>query len=105
MDEWGKIGMTDRAKRAALEARINKVEEAMAELVAADNRRTDPTAIAHATSVVKSLEDAIANYEKQAAKAKAEGNAAKEKVALEAAAARKSWLEEAKKGLATFDIK
>ena len=105
MDEWSKIGMTDRAKRAALDARIAKVEDAITELVEAENRRTDPTAIAHATSVVKSLEEAIANYEKQAAKANADGNAAKEKVALEAAAARKIWLEEAKKGLATFDIK
>ena len=105
MDQWAKIGITDRAKRAALETRIGKVEAEIKELTAVENKRTDPTAIAHANTVVKSLEDAIANYEKQAERAKVEGNPEKAKIAQEAAEARKLWLVEAKKGLATFDIK
>jgi hypothetical protein len=46
--------------------------------------------------------EAIANYEKQAAKAEAAGLSAKALVARESAAARKSWLAEAQKGLSDF---
>jgi hypothetical protein len=102
MDQWNKIGMTERKKRAELDARIDKVESAIKELVDEHNRRTDPTAIARANDVVQGLIDAIAGYEEQAAKAEAAGNAAKAMVAREAAAARRAWLEEAQKGLADF---
>ena len=102
MEQWSKIGMTDRKKRAELDARIDKVESAIKELVEEHNRRTDPTAIARANDVVKGLVDAIASYEEQAAKAEAAGNSAKAMVAREAAAARRAWLEEAQKGLADF---
>jgi hypothetical protein len=103
MEQWQKIGMTDRSKRASLDSRLEKVENALQELVAEQNRRTDPTAIARANDVVKGLEEAIANYENQAQKAEAAGNSAKATVAREAAAARRVWLEEAKKGLSDFN--
>ena len=103
MEQWQKIGMTERSKRAALDSRLEKVEDALQELVAEQNRRTDPTAIARANDVVKGLEEAIANYENQAQKAEAAGNSAKATVAREAAAARRVWLEEAKKGLSDFN--
>jgi hypothetical protein len=51
---------------------------------------------------VKSLVEAIENYEKQAAKAQAAGQTAKAMLAQEAAAARRVWLEEAQKGLSDF---
>ena len=102
MDQWSKIGMTDRKKRAELDARVDKVEMAIKELMEEHNRRTDPTAIARANDVVKGLIDAIASYEEQAKKAEAAGNSAKAMVAREAAAARRAWLEEAQKGLADF---
>ena len=102
MDQWSKIGMTERKKKAELDARIDKVERAIKELVEEHNRRTDPTAIARANDVVKGLIDAIASYEEQANKAEAAGNTAKAMVAREAAAARRQWLEEAQKGLADF---
>ena len=95
--------MTERAKRAALDARFEKVESAIESLAAEHSRRTDPTAIARANSVVEGLVDAIEQYEEQAAKAEAAGNTAKAIVAREAAAARKVWLEEAQKGLADFN--
>ena len=101
-EKWSKIGMTERTKRAALEARFEKVESAIAELQHEHSRRTDPTAIAHANSVVSGLEEAIANYEKQATKAEAAGDAKRAKIAREAAEARKLWLVEAKKGLTEF---
>jgi len=102
MDLWTKIGMTERSKRAALDARLEKVEEQIRELTDEQNRRTDPTAIARANDVVRGLEEAIASYEAQAVKAEAAGNSAKALVAREAAEARKGWLAEAKKGLSDF---
>ena len=102
MEQYSKIGMTDRRKRAELDAKIDKVEAVIKDLVNEHNRRTDPTAIARANDVIKGLMDAISNYEEQAAKAEAAGNSAKAMVAREAAAARRAWLEEAQKGLADF---
>jgi hypothetical protein len=85
-----------------LEVRLEKVENEINSLHEEVARRSDPTAIAHANSVVQALLDAIENYEKQAAKAEAAGQSAKALVAREAAAARKAWLAEAQKGLADF---
>lgn len=102
MEQWNKIGMTERAKRAALDARVERVEAEIHALNEEFSRRTDPTAIARANDVVQGLIKAIADYESAADKAEAAGNAAKAKVAREAAAARKVWLEEAQKGLADF---
>ena len=101
-EKWARIGMTERNKRVALEARLEKVQEVIDSLHQEVARRSDPTAIAHANSVVQGLLDAIENYEKQAAKAEAAGLSAKAMVAREAAAARKAWLSEAEKGLADF---
>lgn len=102
LEKWDRIGMTERNKRAALDARLEKVRAEIDSLHEEVARRSDPTAIAHANSVVQGLLDAIANYEKQAEKAEAAGQTAKALVAREAAAARKSWLAEAQKGLADF---
>jgi len=101
-EKWDRIGMTERSKRAALEARLEKIQAEIESLHEEVARRSDPTAIAHANSVVQGLLDAIENYEKQAAKAEAAGQSAKALVAREAAAARKGWLAEAQKGLADF---
>lgn len=101
-EKWDRLGMTERNKRAALEVRLEKVKTEIDSLHEEVARRTDPTAIAHANSVVQGLLDAIANYEKQALKAEAAGQTAKAVVAREAAAARKTWLTEAQKGLADF---
>ena len=101
-EKWFKIGMTERSKRAALDARFQKVEAEIEELQSAHDRRTNPTAIAHANTVVTGLQDAIANYEKQAAKAEAAGDSKKALIAREAAEARRAWLTEAQKGLSEF---
>ena len=79
------------------------VESEIESLHAEQSRRTDPTAIARANSVVQGLMDAIEEYEEKAAKAEASGNTAKALVAREAAAARKIWLAEAQKGLSDFN--
>lgn len=100
--KWQKIGITDRKKMPALQIRVDKVSQAIAELENNHARRSDPTAIAQANKVVQSLVEAIENYEKQATKAQAAGQTAKAMLAQEAAAARRVWLEEAKKGLSDF---
>jgi hypothetical protein len=102
MGEWSKIGITNRDKRAALDARIAVIEEAIKSAEAELWRKSDPAAKARAADVVAQLTESIANYEKAAAKAEAAGNAKKAKEALESAAARKVWLVEAEKSLAEF---
>lgn len=102
MNQWTKIGITNRDKRAALDARVAKVEEAIKSAEADIWRKSDPAAKARAADVVKQLNDAILNYEKVAAKAQAAGNSKKATEALESAAARKVWLLEAEKSLAEF---
>jgi hypothetical protein len=102
MGEWSKIGITNRDKRAALDARIAVVEEAIKSAEADLWRKSDPAAKARAADVVAQLSESIANYEKAAAKAQAAGNAKKAQDSLESAAARKVWLAEAEKSLAEF---
>ena len=101
-DKWFKIGMTDRKARAALDKRFNAVENEINARVSEQARRSDPTAIRHANTVVQGLIDAIEEYEDQAKRAEASGNVAKAMVAREAAAARRAWLTEAQKGLEDF---
>jgi hypothetical protein len=101
--QWDRIGMTQRDKKAAFESRFAKVER---EIKAAEEvrwRKVDPVAKARATEVVRQLAEAVANYEKLAAKALALGNNKKATEAKDAAAARGLWLEEAEKSLAEFN--
>jgi hypothetical protein len=103
MNEWVKIGITHRDKRAAFDARIAAIEEAIKSAEAEIWRKSDPAAKARAADVVAQLSESIANYEKAAAKAEAAGNVKKAKESLESAAARKVWLAEAEKSLAEFE--
>jgi hypothetical protein len=102
MNQWIKIGITNRDKRAALDARVAKVEEAIKSSEAELWRKSDPAAKARAQDVVNQLNDAITNYEKTAEKAESAGNAKKASEARESAAARRVWLAEAQKSLAEF---
>ena len=102
MNEWTKIGITNRDKRASLDAKIEAVEEAIKSAEAEVWRKSDPAAKARAADVVAQLTESIANYEKAATKAQAAGNAKKAQEALDSAAARKVWLVEAEKSLAEF---
>lgn len=102
MNEWSKIGITNRDKRAALDARVAVVEDAIKSAEAELWRKSDPAAKARAADVVKQLSESIASYEKAASKATAAGNEKKAKEATESAAARRIWLAEAEKSLAEF---
>jgi hypothetical protein len=102
LNEWNKIGMTHRDKRASLDARVQAVESVIKEAEAAHWRKSDPAAKARAAEVVKQLTDSIENYEKIAAKSEAAGNAKKAAESRESATARRVWLAEAEKSLAEF---
>ena len=95
--------MTQRDKKAAFESRFAKVESEVKSAEEARWRKVDPVAKARATEVVRQLAEAVDNYEKQAAKALAIGNAKKATEAKDAAAARRLWLTEAEKSLAEFN--
>lgn len=99
---WEKIGMTQRDKRAALDARVTSVERAIKELEAELWRKSDPAAKARAQEVVSQLTAAIESYEKAAAKAQSSGDSKKAQQAMESAQARRAWLAEAEKNLAEF---
>lgn len=94
--------MTHREKRAALDVKVKNVEKAIKELEAEIWRKSDPAAKARAQEVVQQLNDAIANYEKTAAKASAAGDTKRAQAAQDSAAARRIWLAEAEKNLAEF---
>ncbi len=102
MNEYSKIGITNRDQRAKLDARVSVVEEAIKSAEAELWRKSDPAAKARAADVVKQLSDSIANYEKAASKATANGDEKKAREASESAAARRIWLAEAEKSLAEF---
>lgn len=101
-NQWRKIGMVDRVKKAELDKRFAAVAHALDEAKKEHFRKNDPTAKARANDVVTQLAAAVENYEKQAAKAEAAGNSKKASELREAAAARKLWLAEAEKGLTEF---
>jgi hypothetical protein len=103
MNEWSKIGITDRNKRVELDARVDVVSNAIKEAEAEKWRRSDPAAKARANDVVEQLTKAIAAYEEAATKAAAAGNSKKAEEARMAAEARRSWLTEAQRGLAEFN--
>ena len=102
MNEWSKIGMTHRDKRASLDARVHAVEILIKEAEAAHWRKSDPAAKARAQEVVNQLSDSIENYEKIATKSDAAGNTKKAAESRESATARRVWLAEAEKSLAEF---
>lgn len=101
--QWDQIGMTQRDKKTLFETRFTKVATEIKAAEEARWRKIDPVAKARAAEVVRQLEEAVANYEKQAVKATALGNAKKATEATDAAAARRLWLAEAEKSLAEFN--
>jgi hypothetical protein len=102
LQKWERIGNVPRDKRDALDLRLGAVESEIRALEDEEKRKSDPTAKARANDVVKQLAEAIAGYEAAAAKAQASGDSKKAQAALESAQARRVWLEEAQRSLATF---
>lgn len=102
LQKWERIGNVPRDKRDALDLRLGAVEQEFRALEDAEKRKSDPSAKARANDVVRQLNEAIASYESAAAKAEAVGDTKKAQAARESAQARRIWLEEAERSLATF---
>jgi len=102
LQKWERIGNVPRDKRDALDLRLGAVEQEFRALEDAEKRKSDPSAKARANDVVRQLNEAIASYESAAAKAEAAGDTKKAQAARESAQARRIWLEEAERSLATF---
>ena len=102
LQKWERIGNVPRDKRDALDLRLGAVEQEFRALEDAEKRKSDPGAKARANDVVRQLNEAIASYESAAAKAEAAGDTKKAQAARESAQARRIWLEEAERSLATF---
>lgn len=102
LQKWERIGNVPRDKRDALDLRLGAVEQEFRALEDAEKRKSDPSAKARANDVVRQLNEAIASYESAAAKAEAAGDTKKAQAARDSAQARRIWLEEAERSLATF---
>ena len=102
LQKWERIGNVPRDKRDALDLRLGAVEKEFRALEEVEKRKSDPSAKARANDVVRQLNEAIASYESAAAKAEAAGDTKKAQAARESAQARRIWLEEAERSLATF---
>ena len=102
LQKWERVGHVPRDKRDTLDLRLGEVEREIRALEEQEKRKGDPTAKARAADVVRQLSEAIANYEAAATKADAAGDAKKAQSARESAEARRAWLAEAERSLATF---
>lgn len=102
LQKWERIGNVPRDKRDALDLRLGAVESEIRALEEEEKRKSDPSAKARAVDVVRQLSEAIANYEAAAAKAEAAGDSKKALAARESAEARRVWLQEAQRSLASF---
>ena len=102
LQKWDRIGNVPRDKRDSLDLRLGAVESEIRALEEEEKRKSDPSAKARAADVVRQLSEAIANYEAVAAKAEAAGDSKKAQAARESAEARRVWLQEAERSLATF---
>jgi len=101
-EKWEKAGQLPRNVKDKFDSRLRAVEKVIRELDQEESRRTDPVERKRAQENVDKLAEAVAIYEKQAAKAAAAGDAKKEKEAREAADSRRLWLTEAEKSLAQY---
>ena len=101
-NQWEEIGHVPREQRERMEARLRRIEQAVRDGEDATWKRSNPEARARAEAAVAQLQQSIAKFQADAEKALAQGDDNKAKQAREAAAARQSWLVEAKKTLAEF---
>ncbi|MBM3704140.1 MAG: DUF349 domain-containing protein [Actinobacteria bacterium] len=102
LQKWEQVGNVPRDQRDALDLRLGAVAGEIRIFEDEEKRKSDPSAKARANDVVRQLSEAIANYEATALKAEAAGDTKKALAARESAAARRVWLEEAQRSLATF---
>jgi hypothetical protein len=101
-ERWERAGAVPRESRERLEAGLRRVEDALRQAEETQWRRSNPEALARAEGAVAQIKAAIGQFEGQLARARENGDAKAEQQAIEALAARRSWLEEAERTLAEF---
>ncbi len=101
-DRWDAAGKVPRERMKELEARIRKVEQAIRGVEDEQWRRSDPEKSARADDMVTKLEAAISQVEADLEKARTSGNDRKVKELEENLAARRTFLETAKKASDEF---
>jgi hypothetical protein len=101
-DRWEAAGKVPRGDLERVERRMRAVEQAVRQHEDARWRNTNPEARARAKSAVDQLESAIADLEADLRKASDQGKAKRVAEAEAALAARRAWLEQARKALQDF---
>ncbi len=101
-ERWEQVGAVPRDAREHLESGLRRVEDAVRKAEESQWRRSNPEALARAEGTVAQLRSAIAQLERQLARARDSGDAKAAASAEEALAARRAWLEEAEHTLAEF---
>ncbi|KQX66892.1 ATPase [Angustibacter sp. Root456] len=101
-DRWEAAGKVPRGDLERVERRLRAVEQAVRQVEDARWRNTNPEARARAQSAVDQLENAIADLEADLKKAHDQGKAKRVAEAEAAIAARREWLEQARKALQDF---
>ncbi|MGW4324693.1 DUF349 domain-containing protein [Nocardia sp. NPDC004573] len=90
-DKWDAIGKVPRERMQELEGKLRAIEKRVRDAADAQWRRTDPEAMARAAQ----FRERVAQFEEQAAKAQAAGNARDAEKALEQAKQWREWAEAA----------
>lgn len=93
-ERWETIGMVPRDDYPKIEARLRKVEDAIANAEAEQWRRTDPEKKQRSNGMAAQLEALIAEIDVDLEKARAAGNDKKVKELSEAREARQAWLDQ-----------
>ncbi len=101
-DKWDAAGKVPRKDLDRMEKGLRKVEAAVRGAEDSKWRHTDPEVAARAQSMVDQLEKAVADLEADLAKAQESGDEAKITTTRQALDAKRSWLDQARGGLAEF---
>lgn len=97
---WDKIGPVPKDSLERLESGLRKVDEAVRKAEDLHWRRTNPEALSRARNTVEQIRRAVAQLEKELAKATASGDETARARAASALATKRAWLTEAEKTLA-----
>ncbi len=100
LERWERAGAVPRDSQERLEGGLRKIEETLRRAEDSHWRRSNPEALSRARGTVDQIRSAIAQLERQLAKAEAGGDDKAQQQAREAIDARRSWLAEAERTLA-----
>lgn len=100
--EWESVGFVPRNARPVLDAKLKRVEDAVARAERSEWQRTDPAMRARAQQTVDGFRASVAKLEADLAKAVAAGNTAKSKAVESSLATTQTLLEAAERVLSEY---